>query len=174
MMRSINSGSYSVSFSLDGLIYLMVLEKEQLTSDDPQTKIVRLKVDLKAGDRKVTLSKTMTNDGPPDYKMEGEGMDNDEMKQFVMNWKAVVLREVAGFMEDPGDSIETTIESFVSLFDHFFGDRVRELLQAEEILEDEDVVNNEPVEGGVKRSSSDSELNNLPQIKKEKRDSDEI
>ena len=173
-MKSISSGSYSVSFSLDGVIYLMVLEKEQQSTDDPMNKIVNLKVDLQAGDRKVTLSKKITNDGPPEYNMEGEGMDNEEMNQFVMNWKAVVFREVAGFMQEPGDSIERTIESFVSLFDHFFGDRVREIIETGELDDTQEIDDNEPVEGGIKRSSSDSEINNLPQLKREKREPDEM
>ena len=58
-------------------------------------------------------------------------MNNEEMKQFVSNWKAIVAQEAVGYFEND-DSLKSTVESFIHLFDHNFGNRIRQMLTEEQ------------------------------------------
>ena len=56
-------------------------------------------------------------------------MEEEEMKQFVLNWKAIVAQEAVGFIQNE-DSLNSTVESFLHLFDHYFGNRIREMISS--------------------------------------------
>ena len=88
-------------------------------------------VELHAANKVVCLSKTQKEGGNPEYNMEGPGMNDEEMKQFVRNWKAIVAQEAVGFFEND-DSLKSTVESFLRLFDHYFGNRIREMITEEQ------------------------------------------
>ena len=71
--------------------------------------------------------------------MEGEGMDREEMLQFLFNWKAIVAQEIVTVLQDPSNiAIESTLLSFLDLIDHFFGNRILENGDPED--EDDDIV----------------------------------
>merc|ERR1711916_123026 len=70
-------------------------------------------VELHAPNKVVSLFKTHKDGGNPEYKMEGSDMDEEEMKRFVSNWKAIVAQEAVGFSENEAeDSLKSTVESF--------------------------------------------------------------
>merc|ERR1719244_1907417 len=99
---------------------------------------VKFKVEFQAGERKVTLSKIIIENSPPEYKMEGEGMDREDMLQFLINWKGIVAREIVDLMQDPNNmAVESTLLSFLDLIDNFFGSRIREIME-EDDPEDDD------------------------------------
>ena len=93
-------------------------------------------------------------------------MDDEEMKQFVSNWKAIVAQEAVGYFEND-DSQKSTVESFIHLFDHYFGNRIREMLTEEQqeaqyqYIEFASVSNNQPGQVGsdqTQKRKSDPEI----------------
>ena len=140
-MRQIKSGSFTMSFSIDGTVYMLkMLKEEGINEQEPNLEssengalkkgssssssfakkvFEKFVVELHAANKVVCLSKTQKEGGNPEYNMEGPGMNNEEMKQFVSNWKAIVAQEAVGYFEND-DSLKSTVESFIHLFDHYF------------------------------------------------------
>ena len=151
-MRQIKSGSLSLSFTIDGTVYMMKMLKEEGISDDREPYAVNsdmegsgqassstrkdfetFVVELHAANKVVSLFKTLKDGENPEYRMEGPDMDQEEMNQFVRNWKTIVAQEAVGFFENEAeDSLKSTVESFLHLFDHYFGNRIREMIAGEE------------------------------------------
>ena len=152
-MRQIKSGSFTMSFSIDGTVYMLKMLKEdyireqepfvvssdkgapkersEQSSGSSKKEFEKFVVELHAANKVVCLSKTLEDGKDPEYKMEGPGMNDEEMKQFVRNWKAIVAQEAVGFFEND-DSLKSTVESFLRLFDHYFGNRIREMITEEQ------------------------------------------
>ena len=143
-MRQIKSGSLSLSFTIDGTVYMMKMLKEEgisyydmegsgQASSSTRKDFETFVVELHAANKVVSLFKTLKDGENPEYRMEGPDMDQEEMKQFVRNWKAIVAQEAVGFFENEAeDSLKSTVESFLHLFDHYFGNRIREMIAGEE------------------------------------------
>ena len=154
MMRQIKSGSLTLSFTIDGTVYMLKMLKEEGIGEpaEPKEELAEEEqdsgpdnaaieefetfvVELHAAHKVVYLSKTVEDGKSPEYKMEGPGMEDEEMKQFVHNWKAIVAQEVVGFSQNE-DSLNSTVESFLHLFDHYFGNRIREMISSTDDAQD--------------------------------------
>ena len=142
-----------MSFSIDGTVYMLkMLKEEGINEQEPNVEssengapkegseqsssfakkvFEKFVVELHAANKVVCLSKTQKEGGNPEYNMEGPGMNDEEMKQFVSNWKAIVAQEAVGYFEND-DSLKSTVESFIHLFDHYFGNRIRQMLTEEQ------------------------------------------
>ena len=141
-MKEIKSGSFVLSFTLDETYYWLRMIKEEENIGSEADKNVKFKVECQAGGRKVTLSKIIIGNSAPEYSMEGEGMDREEMLQFLFNWKAIVAQEIVTVLQDPSNiAIESTLLSFLDLIDHFFGNRIKDILEnGDPEDEDDDIV----------------------------------
>ena len=142
-----------MSFSIDGTVYMLkMLKEEGIHEQEPNVEssengapkegseqsstfakkvFEKFVVELHSANKVVCLSNCEKEGGNPEYNMEGPGMNDEEMKQFVRNWKAIVAQEAVGFFEND-DSLKSTVESFLRLFDHYFGNRIREMITEEQ------------------------------------------
>ena len=149
-MKEIKSGSFVLSFTLDETYYWLRMIKEEENIGSEADKNVKFKVECQAGGRKVTLSKIIIGNSAPEYNMEGEGMDREEMLQFLFNWKAIVAQEIVTVLQDPSNiAIESTLLSFLDLIDHFFGNRIKDILEnGDPEDEDDDIVTSSSDDSG--------------------------
>ena len=142
-LKTLKSGSVAVTFSLDGVIYSMNLEhdksceEEVNVGDNSQT----TKVEILTGPNKMTMKKIMREGSPPDFNISGEGpqmIDERQCKLFLANWISVVVGQLhlRGQSEDDNDENEDEIMSaignFFILFNHYFGDKIAEIMAEEE------------------------------------------
>ena len=135
-MKEIKSGSFVLSFTLDETYYWLRMIKEEENIGSEADKNVKFKVECQAGG--------------PEYNMEGEGMDREEMLQFLFNWKAIVAQEIVTVLQDPSNiAIESTLLSFLDLIDHFFGNRIKDILEnGDPEDEDDDIVTSSSDDSG--------------------------
>ena len=140
-IKTLKSGSVAVTFSLDGVIYSMNLEhgksseEEINVGDNSQT----TKVEIVKGPDKMTMKKIMREGSPPDFNISGEGphmIDERQCKLFLANWIAVVVGQLHLPRTCCGGStslhIMSAIGNFFILFNHYFGDKIAELMVEEE------------------------------------------
>ena len=143
-LKTLKSGSVAVTFSLDGVIYSMNLEHDKSSEeeiinvgDNSQT----TKVEILTGPNKMTMKKIMREGSPPDFNISGEGpqmIDERQCKLFLANWISVVVGQLhlRGQSEDDNDENEDEIMSaignFFILFNHYFGDKIAEIMAEEE------------------------------------------
>ena len=71
----------------------------------------------------------------PELKVDGEGMEKEEMVTFGQNWMAMVCGSLdnLGMLQGSVDMKVLGLESFFSIFNHFFGERLEELIDEEEM-----------------------------------------
>ena len=143
-LKTLKSGSVAVTFSLDGVIYSMNLEHgkssgEEIINVDDNSQIT--KVEILTGSNKMTMKKIMRDGFPPDFNISGEGpqmIDERQCKLFLANWISVVVGQLhlRGQREDDNDENEDEIMSaignFFILFNHYFGDKIAEIMAEEE------------------------------------------
>ena len=142
-LKTLKSGSVAVTFSLDGVIYSMRLEHDKTSAEgmnvggNSQT----TKVEILTGPNKMMMEKIMREGSPPDFNIIGEGpqlIDERQCKLFLANWISVVVGQLQlrGQREDNDDENEDEIMSaignFFILFNHYFGDKIMELMAEEE------------------------------------------
>ena len=142
-IKTLKSGSVAVTFSLDGVIYSMNLEhgksseEEINVGDNSQT----TKVEIVKGPDKMTMKKIMREGSPPDFNISGEGphmIDERQCKLFLANWIAVVVGQLhfTTCCGCCGGStslhIMSALGNFFILFNHYFGDKIAELMVEEE------------------------------------------
>ena len=138
--------------SLDGVIYLMNLAYV----GDNSLKIVG--VEILTGPNRLEMVKIMRDGSPPDFSISGEGpqlMDERQCKLFLDNWISVVLLRTQREDNDDEneDEIMSGIENFFIQFNHYFGDKIAELMVEEE--------NNDAMV--VLKSASDQPNTELPE-----------
>ena len=144
-LKTLKSGSVAVTFSLDGVIYSMRLEHDKTSAEAEEinggSNSQTTKVEILTGPNKMMMEKIMREGSPPDFNIIGEGpqlIDERQCKLFLANWISVVVGQLQlrGQREDNDDENEDEIMSaignFFILFNHYFGDKIMELMAEEE------------------------------------------
>ena len=163
-IKKLKTGSLSLLFNLEGTDYSINLlseegsgeDKDDSVSDEKQEDIVektvkKYKVELKAANRSVMLEKVVDGENAPEYKVNGEGMEKEEMVTFGQNWVAMVFGSLDSFGVVQGNLDMRTmgLEPFFHMFNHFFGERLEELMaeMEEEEMEEEGMEEEAQTEG---------------------------
>ena len=143
-IRKLQNSSLSLLFNVEGTDYSINLSKECGGTDDDTAKHdddinnkkeEKFKVKLTAGHRSVLIEKVLNGEDAPEYKVEGEGMEKDEMVTFGQNWMVMVCGSLDyfGMLQGSVDMKTMGLESFYNIFNHFFGERLEELMIEEEM-----------------------------------------
>ena len=110
-------------------------EEEINVGDNSQT----TKVEIVKGLNEMTMKKIMREGSPPDFNISGEGphmIDERQCKLFLANWIAVVVGQLHLPRTCCGGStslhIMSALGNFFILFNHYFGDKIAELMVEEE------------------------------------------
>merc|ERR1712142_71667 len=141
-IKKLKNGSLTLLFNVEGVDYSIILSKEDDginndTGDDSGNKKALIyKVKLSAGHRNVLLEKVYDGENPPEFKIEGEGMDKKEMVEFGHNWMTMVCGsfDSLGLLQTV-DMNTMGFESFINMFNFFFGERLQQLMEEEEEME---------------------------------------
>jgi hypothetical protein len=95
-IKKLKTGSLSLLFNLEGTDYSINLLSEEGSNEDKdgndekdeiaEKTVKKYKVELKAANRSVMLEKVVDGENAPEYKVNGEGMEKEEMVTFGQNW----------------------------------------------------------------------------------------
>ena len=113
---------------------------DEIMEDTDEKTVKKYKVELKAGHRNVLIEKVDDGETAPEYKVDGEGMEKEDMVAFGQNWVAMVFGSLDSFgvVQDNLDMKIMGLEPFFQMFNHFFGERLDELMvemEEEEVYE---------------------------------------
>ena len=124
--KILSNGSLSLLFNVEGTDYSLGLSTEKDSSGE-----VRYQIELAAGHKKVEIEKIINVDGDVAYQISGGGMNKMEREAFGQNWIVMVANSLESFGVTEGfvDAKIMGIEPFVHMFQHFFGQRLEELIE---------------------------------------------
>ena len=99
IMKKLKTGTLSLLFNVEGVDYSIMLSgTNDNNGEDSENKTsLRYKIKLSTGNRNILLEKVVDGENPPEYKMEGEGMDKKEMVEFGNNWMTMVSGSLETF-----------------------------------------------------------------------------
>jgi hypothetical protein len=120
-----------ISTNLEGTDYLIKLSSEE-EHEKQKKKYNKYKVEMKETNKSVMIEKVVVGENAPEYKVNGEGMEKEEMVTFAQNWFAKFFGSLESFgsVVDNLDHPEPSSiwEPFFHRFNHFFGERLFEMM----------------------------------------------